>query len=177
MKRFFNIFTSSKPKPLGQDELDDFQWYLNLCEDLFFERPMVHSLDTEHRKTLLVAASLFYPNKDNGEFSNRKFVFKFLKSRYRYSDEEIQEYMNEFPLDHIFDKFNDLPHKSKIGILLFINCLLNIDKNATAREKELSLTIYSVLEIDPFIYRELMKNLDEQNKDKWFTFIHKQNFF
>ena len=176
MPNFFSKLLFSTEKISREKQLDELRGYLIKVENLFFESSFVHSLKPVHRKTLLVALRLFYPGKDYNETSNRHFVYFFIANLYKYTDKEMQEHCEKYPIEDLFHIFNDLPKESKIAILLLINCILYIDKNSSREQRKIAKSIYTILEITPQLYYHVMKGFYEITKDKWFTYIHRYSF-
>jgi len=176
MGGIFSRLFSSKKKPSTEEQLEELQGYLIKVENLFFESSFVHTLKPDHRKTLLVTLRLFYPGKDYNEASNRHYVYNFIANWYKYTDKEMQEHCEKYPIDNLFDIFNDLPTQSKIAIMLLINCILYIDNNATAQQKKIATSIYTIMEISPQLYTNIMTEFGEITKDKWFSHIHSHPF-
>lgn len=172
----FNKLFPRKNKISREKQLQRLDVYIIHSENLFFESSFVHTLKPEHRKTLLVTLRLFYQGKDNNETSNRKYVYDFIADWYTYTDAEIQEHCDKFPVDILFDIFKDLPFKSKVGIVLLVNCILYIDRNASAQEKIIAKSIYTIMGIESENYMRLMKEIGINHKDEWFSYIHNNNF-
>ncbi|MBS1761729.1 MAG: hypothetical protein JSR00_02535 [Bacteroidetes bacterium] len=170
-KLFFN-----KNKLTREEKLEELQAYLIQSENLFFESSFVHTLKPEHRKSLLVAMRLFYPGSDYNETSNRHYVYNFISNWYKYTNDEMQEHCDKYPADSLFALLSDLPMQSKIGILLLMNCILYIDKNATAQQINLAKAIYTVIGITPKLYNSVMTRFGDIRKDKWFSYIHNHAF-
>jgi len=174
-----NIFKKLFPpknKLSREEQLEELQLYLMHSENLFFESSFVHTLKPHHRKSLLVALRLFYSGSEFNEASNRHYVYHFISNWYKYTNDEMQEHCDKYPADSLFDILNDLPMKSKIGILLLMNCILYIDKNATSQQKNLAKAIYTVIGITPELYNNIMTKFGEIRKDKWFSYIHNNTF-
>ena len=159
MAGIFSKLFSSKKKLSREEQLDDLQGYLIKVENFFFESSFGHTLKPDHRKTLLVTLRLFYPSKDYNKASNRHYVYNFIANWYKYSDKEMQEHCEKYPIDNLFDIFNDLPTQSKIAIMLLINCILYIDNNATEQQKKMATAVYTIMEISPKLYTSIMAKL------------------
>jgi hypothetical protein len=119
---------------------------------------------------------LFYPGRDYNESSNRHYVYNFISNFYKYTNDEMQEHCDKYPADSLFDIFCDLPIQSKIGILLLMNCILHIDKNASSQQINLAKAIYTVMGITPNQYNNVMSKSGDLVKDKWFSYIHNHSF-
>ncbi len=174
-----NIFKKLFPlknKLSREEQLDELQTYLIHSENLFFESSFVHTLKSQHRKSLLVALRLFYPGADYNETSYRHYVYNFIANWYKFNDIEMREHCEKYPVDRLFEIFDDLPKKSKVGILLLINCILYIDKNASTQQKQIAKSIYGVMGIKSELYLKLMKEIGLVYKDKWFSYIHNNTF-
>lgn len=165
------LFSSKKEAEPTQD-LDDLQLYLMHCDDQFFESSFVHSLKPEHRKTLLIALRLFYPGKDYNPRCKRNRVWQFFAERYPFTDKEMQDHCDVTPLENLFDVFTDLPLQSKIAIVLIVNCILNIDKNATEKQRLIAKSIYTILDISPEYYRAIMNEFKGANHHKGINYIY-----
>ncbi len=155
-----------------EEQMEELQGYLIKVENLFFESSFVHTLKPDHRKSLLVALRLFYPADEYNETSFRHYVYNFIANWYKYTHKEMQEHCDKYPVDDLFDIFNELPLQSKIAIMLLINCILYIDSNARAEQKKIANSMYTLMEISPQLYNSIMKEFGEISKENWFSDIH-----
>ena len=177
MTNVFDGLFRSRISFYKEKQLGELHKYLIAVDNHFFERSVViHKLNPDHRKTLLVTLRLFYPGKDYNKSTNRHYVYNFIARWHRYSNKEMQEYCEKYSLADLIENFNDLPQQSKITIMLLINCILYIDENATEQQKKMAQSIYKMMEITPQLYANLMKEFDEIAKDKWFSYIHSHPF-
>lgn len=161
-----------KKNETSKEGADDLDLYLIHCENQFFESSSVHSLKPEHRKTLLIALRLFYPRKDFNPKTKRHKVWTFFLEMYPFTDKEMQAYCDITPMETLFDCLADLPLKSRIAIVLIINCILNIDKNATEKQKELAKALYAIIDISPEYSKLIINDLKQANNHKDINYIY-----